>query len=640
MTKKFRECEQCKRKMAPGIARTPRDGKLLCGGCRDGREGRPLTGSVKEPMDTKNWKTAEAPFANIGGHMIRIAHQSGDSETIFHCPFCGSGQVIARSDGTTNCSFCFSGETEYITKEGVKTFVDTAGTTQQVLSSPVFMTEVGKGHSKLGHPKLDEQQVEQIRDIYSEGSLTKADLARKFTMSDKAIANIVNRKTWKHVGGGGVTSTTPYVQHGKWELGHSSFGGQWVEAEIQSFGVQPLMKVTMRRNGGKEKVVFATAEHRWWINPRIPAGYKYDHKRMVTTQELQPEDRLVPLFSKTRIRCNADTTPSPFGIAHGFTFGDGSLDGRGGAKVDLWGEKDKALLPYFSASRQKPFENKKGTEAIEIKDLPSFFKSFPDFNESISYLYGWLAGYFAADGSVSENGYIALSCANLVVLERVKTLCNTLGIGTYDITPSLREGFPGREPSYIYKLPFVASTLTSDFFVIPTHLVRFESRSGVSEQIGWTVVSVEETERVEKVYCAVVPEYSNFTLAGNVNVMNCESTFIVQIQPEQHSMPQTINGVPFQIPGMPPPSDPATDPAQPDPNEATESDHESFGGDDLSEKVDDKEEDSLADLNKGAMFITTNGMALPLADFEAHMALAHTANQEQTLKEVRRNRRD
>jgi hypothetical protein len=38
---------------------------------------------------------------------IRIqAHDSGDGETVFHCPFCGSGQVIARSDGTIECEFC------------------------------------------------------------------------------------------------------------------------------------------------------------------------------------------------------------------------------------------------------------------------------------------------------------------------------------------------------------------------------------------------------------------------------------------------------------------------------------------------------------------------------------------------------
>lgn len=36
----------------------------------------------------------------------RQAHQSGDGITVAHCPFCGSGQVIGRSDGNTECQFC------------------------------------------------------------------------------------------------------------------------------------------------------------------------------------------------------------------------------------------------------------------------------------------------------------------------------------------------------------------------------------------------------------------------------------------------------------------------------------------------------------------------------------------------------
>ncbi len=36
----------------------------------------------------------------------KVAHDSVDRETIFHCPFCGGGQVIGRSDGTAECQFC------------------------------------------------------------------------------------------------------------------------------------------------------------------------------------------------------------------------------------------------------------------------------------------------------------------------------------------------------------------------------------------------------------------------------------------------------------------------------------------------------------------------------------------------------
>jgi hypothetical protein len=38
------------------------------------------------------------------GH--RTAHDPGDPLVTSHCPFCGSGQVVGRSDGTIGCDFC------------------------------------------------------------------------------------------------------------------------------------------------------------------------------------------------------------------------------------------------------------------------------------------------------------------------------------------------------------------------------------------------------------------------------------------------------------------------------------------------------------------------------------------------------
>jgi hypothetical protein len=35
----------------------------------------------------------------------RLAHDSGDGATVLHCPFCGGGQVVGRSDGTIECEF-------------------------------------------------------------------------------------------------------------------------------------------------------------------------------------------------------------------------------------------------------------------------------------------------------------------------------------------------------------------------------------------------------------------------------------------------------------------------------------------------------------------------------------------------------
>jgi hypothetical protein len=46
------------------------------------------------------------PAAQEPGLGIRLAHDPGDPLITSHCPFCGSGQVIGRSDGTIECDFC------------------------------------------------------------------------------------------------------------------------------------------------------------------------------------------------------------------------------------------------------------------------------------------------------------------------------------------------------------------------------------------------------------------------------------------------------------------------------------------------------------------------------------------------------
>jgi hypothetical protein len=397
---------------------------------------------------------------------------------------------------------------------------------------------------------LSEAQVIEIRDLYAAG-VRKAELGRQFGTAQGTIKKIVERQSWQHVGGGGHEPGERVTQDASWGDGHSSFGGKWVDAEIKAFGIQSLLKVTLKRSG-IEKVIHATAGHRWYVTPRSRVGFKHDHKVTTITQALVSGDRLAPLYPRTRLRLNTPTTPSPFGIAHGFVFGDGSLNGRAGSDVVLWGEKDKALLPYFAASRSVPANNQRGTTGIKVKDLPAFFKDFPSRSESLSYLYGWLAGYFAADGTVGKTGFISLACADKEILEWVRDLATQLGIGTHGINRVSRVGIGQTEPSDLWNLGFVASTLTADFFVIPEHRARFEARSDHQESVGWTVISVKETDRVEEVYCAVVPEHENFTLAGNINVMNCKMCFTVQVQPRYPAFPQTINGVPMEVPGMGP----------------------------------------------------------------------------------------
>jgi DNA primase len=285
--------------------------------------------------------------------------------------------------------------------------------------------------------------------------------------------------------------------------------GDWVEAPFRSFGVQPLMLLTVSRNG-ITKQIYATRRHRWFVR----SGKTQKSDREVVTSDLRPGHRLVSKFPRTRVK---QTTPSPFGIAHGVTFGDGTRNGTG-SMAQLDAVKDVELLKWFPVSMM----TQHGRQML-IHHLPRFFKELPPLDESVSYLYGWLAGYFAADGCVSAMGTVMLNSAKRDELEYVRLVCTRLGIGTYGITEQVRVGFEGREPSSLFRIILVDSDLTPEFFLLDKHRLRFNAAAKAYERKGWVVREVAPTDRVEEVFCATVDEGHAFTLEDNILTGNCFS---------------------------------------------------------------------------------------------------------------------
>ena len=124
------------------------------------------------------------------------------------------------------------------------------------------------------------------------------------------------------------------------------------------------------------------------------------------------------------------------GIARGFTFGDGSRLKKGVGRLHVR-RQGPALLPYFP--RPRAFRHRR-SGALVVHGLPAYFKELPPLDESPAYLYGWLSGYFAADGHVSRDTLL-LDSADREHLEFVRVLCDRLGIGTYGIAHVERRGF-------------------------------------------------------------------------------------------------------------------------------------------------------------------------------------------------------
>lgn len=65
-------------------------------------------GFLDLPPGTTGMRRIARTIAEDMPGIVKMAHDSGNPEVIFHCPFCGSGRVIARSDGTVSCGFCLT----------------------------------------------------------------------------------------------------------------------------------------------------------------------------------------------------------------------------------------------------------------------------------------------------------------------------------------------------------------------------------------------------------------------------------------------------------------------------------------------------------------------------------------------------
>ena len=290
--------------------------------------------------------------------------------------------------------------------------------------------------------------------------------------------------------------------------------GKWIASPIRSFGIQRLYKLIVQRQG-VQKIIYTTANHRWFAKDRRKEYRHLEHAEFKTT-ELRTGHQLQYCFGQG---IKGNITASPFGVAHGFAFGDGgSVNGdKNSNKVDLIGDKDLPLRPYFALCPPHKREDGEGFGAI-----PNFFRELPSIKETKSYLLGWLMGYLAADGSVSLNGCVGISSTELKNVLFFRDVCTVLGIGTYAVQKQDRVSNLTGQPSTIYTMLLMRDTLTEDFFLIDEHKKRYadNGNDGVQKR-NWNVLSVEETDRYEEVYCASVPEEAAFTLEGNILTGNC-----------------------------------------------------------------------------------------------------------------------
>lgn len=289
----------------------------------------------------------------------------------------------------------------------------------------------------------------------------------------------------------------------------------WENATVKHFGKDVLYKLVLERYG-IEKEIYTTGNHVWYVKDK-------KNRTEIPTAELKVGMKIPFNTSKTW----SNVTPSPFGVAHGFFTGDGYKN-EDRPRANFCGDKI-ALLPYFTPSNISGDEKEYTTIG-----MPKYFNQLPNLTETPSYLYGWLSGYFAADGCIDNKGRCTIASVNRNNLEFVRDVLCVLGMPVNEIRQQTRISNLTNTESTIYILTLSSDYLKEDFFILPEHKARFSDylRNNDRKKRNWIVKSVENTGVVDDVYCAVAYDTHSFTLDNNVLTHNCYAYDITRLATE------------------------------------------------------------------------------------------------------------
>lgn len=276
----------------------------------------------------------------------------------------------------------------------------------------------------------------------------------------------------------------------------------WVASTVRDFGTQRLWDIVLQRNGVR-KTIRATPEHRWFVRLKGPDPYRVER----TTRDLLPGQTLVSATPDP-----VELSMDPDAIRRGFIFGDGTRNkktGKSFVKVHTDHKKDAVEGLFPDGTYGYPLE----------------WRSLPAIESSPNYLYGWLAGYFAADGCVDKNGLPKISSASRENLEFIKDVCWRLGLVTHTVVSQVRDAVVPGGKVYsnheLFSLTLGRGSFPADFYLLKHH--RERHNPGAYERLRWRVVEVIPREVEETVYCAEVPGLHEFVLDDFILTGNCFS---------------------------------------------------------------------------------------------------------------------
>lgn len=329
----------------------------------------------------------------------------------------------------------------------------------------------------------------------------------------------------------GIRSFAELAKEGHANLYVKTLNGmKWVDCKIKSFGIQKTSKLTF----GDGNSVRTTNGHQWLVrqDPRVK-NYVENPFKLKSSIDLRIGKDQLPLAGLQLPEIDYE------GYAHGFVFGDGhtaisEATNRRTSRVQLY-NNDNDLLPLLSKYGQLGTMKRTGWQEYinVVNDLPLHWKSLPR-NPTKSYAFGFILGLISADGGVYGTS-VKIFQSSEDELIAIKHWAQWIGLRCQSIRIA-RELSPF-DNSYkpLFELPIQSFNLSPDDFI------RRDQKAALISRGRFTSTTVNEFNSLqieEEVFCAVVPEYHNFTLANGVITRNCldlpEKQYkLIRVKPSQ-----------------------------------------------------------------------------------------------------------
>jgi hypothetical protein len=294
----------------------------------------------------------------------------------------------------------------------------------------------------------------------------------------------------------------------------------WQKGKIDCFGKKEVYDVHFKRRGRREdRVVTATLNHRW----RISDGSFVETKDLKECYSMGytyiPSTKISYVSAPREI--DENSLDYIYGVRHGIIYGDGTTikkcERTLGYNIRICSDQED-ILPYFQQYHVCYPPSYGGNPVISMWDDFSkthALKELPSENETNDYLIGFFRGLFAADGYIDKIGRASITCGRQDA-DWMRRVLAKVGIQFTGQTPLSKR----KQPSYIKGKEVILKkdcveiridlvTFTEDDILIARKRRRFKQ---VNKPV-WSFDHINySSKRVEDVYCAIVPETTDFVL--------------------------------------------------------------------------------------------------------------------------------